>query len=568
MEKKEEKMTRVKLFLIVFVCICLQAVQLVAEEDILLKAMEGELTRSFELLEHAEETSLYFLQYAVTDEHKLNISASYGAIEKDEVKRRRYLTVDARVGSYKLDNTHEIRGAGFDFYMYMPHEAELPLEDNSDAIKSIIWKETDRAFKQARERFIKVKTDEIVKVAKRDTSPDFSKVASQEYLGAKVDLEYDHEKWCEKLKRISSKFKKYSWIHDCSVGLRANVTNKYLVNSEGTIIKEGLVLCRVWIYSKTIADDGMELFLHKGFDAHGFFNLPTEDEISYALDSLITNLKALRDAPLTEPYTGPAILVNEASGVFFHEIFGHRIEGHRQKSEEFGQTFTDKVGEKILPEFLSVYDDPTLKESNGIELRGYYKYDDEGVPGERVTIVKDGILKNFLMSRSPIESFPKSNGHGRRQHGRKVVSRQGNLIVETKKPIPYKKLQELLIEECKKQGKPYGLIFYDISGGFTMLGRYFPQTFKVIPLLVSRLYPDGREEVVRGVDIVGTPLASFGKIIATGDDTKPFNGTCGAESGLVPVSAISPSILVEEIEVEKKEKAQDKPPLLPAPLYE
>ena len=542
--------------------------QVRAAEDRLLTSLESELVRSFKLLEHAEDVPLYFLQYAVTDEHRTDVSASYGAIQRCEDRQRKFLTVDARVGSYRLDSTHEIRGGGFDFSMFMPREVELPLEEDTDAIKSIVWKETDRAFKDAQERFIKVQADRGVKVAERDTSPDFSPTSPQEYVGTKVEIEYDSKLWGERLKKLSAKFKKYAWIHDCSVRLTANATNKYLVNNEGTRLRHGLTLWRVRVYGKTIADDGMELYLSRGFDAHNPDKLPGEEEVARAIDSLINDLKALRHAPLTDPYTGPAILMNKASGVFFHEIFGHRIEGHRQKSESFGQTFTNKVREKVLPEFLSVYDDPSLKEFNGVELRGHYKYDDEGLPGERVSVVEDGILKSFLMSRSPIEGFPKSNGHGRRQHGNKVVSRQGNLIVESTKQISCKKLRQLLIEECKRQGKPYGLVFYDISGGFTSTGRGGPQVFKVIPLLVSRVYPDGREEVVRGVDICGTPLTCFGKIIGTANDPQVFNGTCGAESGWVPVSAISPSILVEEIEIEKKEKAQDKPPLLPAPSHE
>jgi predicted Zn-dependent protease len=270
-----------------------------------------------------------------------------------------------------------------------------------------------------------------------------------------------------------------------------------------------------------------------------------------------------------EPYIGPAILVNKASGVFFHEIFGHRIEGHRQKSEFEGQTFTKKVGEKILPDIISVYDDPTLTTFNGKDLNGHYMYDDEGVAAQRVTVVENGILKNFLMSRSPVEGFPQSNGHGRRQYGRSIVSRQGVLYIKSFNEVSFEKLREKLKEECKKQDKPYGLIFYDIAGGFTLTGRGGAQTFKVIPLFVMRVYVDDRpDEVVRGVDIVGTPLLSFSKIQLTGDDYDVFNGTCGAESGMIPVSAISPSIFVSEIEVEKKAKAQDKPPILPAPIQE
>ena len=173
------------------------------------------------------------------------------------------------------------------------------------------------------------------------------------------------------------------------------------------------------------------------------------------------------------------------------------------------------------------------------------------------------------MSRSPIRNFSKTNGHGRRQHGLDVVSRQGNLLIESTQTVPFAKLRELLIAECKKQGKPYGLIFDDIAGGYTSTNRWGPQAYKVLPLYVYRVYVDGRpDEVVRGVDIVGTPLNSLNKIIVTGDDYGIFNGVCGAESGWVPVSSVSPSILVSEIEVEKRMKEQSKPPILPAPKFE
>jgi predicted Zn-dependent protease len=274
----------------------------------------------------------------------------------------------------------------------------------------------------------------------------------------------------------------------------------------------------------------------------------------------------MQKAPTVEPFTGPAILRGKASGVFFHEIFGHRIEGHRQKNETEGQTFTKKVGQSVLPDFISVYDDPSMELFNGKPLNGFYPYDDEGVKSERVTVVDKGILKNFLMSRSPVAGFKRSNGHGRRQHGNDIVSRQANLIVESSKSVPFAELKKMLIDECKKQGKPWGLVFEDISGGFTMTMRFLPQSFKVQPLKVWRVYTDGRpDELVRGVDIVGTPLTSFSKIIATGDEPNVGVGTCGAESGMVPVSMVSPSVLVSQIEVEKKYKGQDKPPILPPP---
>ena len=250
---------------------------------------------------------------------------------------------------------------------------------------------------------------------------------------------------------------------------------------------------------------------------------------------MISTVLALRAAPVVEPFSGPAILLNRASGVFFHEIFGHRIEGHRQKDVEEGQTFTKMVGKSVLPEFLSVADDPTEKKFGNEDLRGFYRYDDEGVPASRVELVEQGILKTFLLSRSPVAGFANSNGHGRREPGRQVVSRQGNLIVQSTKTMPLLKLREKLVAECLKQDKPYGYLFEDITGGFTMTSRGGPQAFKVLPVVVYRVYADGRpDELVRGVDIVGTPLSCFSKIVATGDDPAVFNGTCGAESGWVP----------------------------------
>jgi predicted Zn-dependent protease len=252
--------------------------------------------------------------------------------------------------------------------------------------------------------------------------------------------------------------------------------------------------------------------------------------------------------------------------VFFHEIFGHRIEGHRQKDVEEGQTFTKMIGKPVLPDFLSVADDPTQAKFQDEDLRGFYRYDDEGVPASRVSLVESGVLKTFLLSRSPVTGFPTSNGHGRREPGRPVVSRQGNLMVHSAKSVEFDKLRELLVAECQKQNKPYGYLFEDITGGFTMTSRGGPQAFKVIPVVVYRVYADGRsDELVRGVDIVGTPLSCFSKIVATGDDPAVFNGTCGAESGWVPVAAVSPSILVEQIEIEKRERSQERLPILPSP---
>lgn len=553
---------------LLFCLIGISCLYLFAQENTLIQIMERELKRSFTGLRNASKEPLYFLQYEVIDETEVNLTAFNGVIQTNASNHNRYLTVDVRVGDYQLDNTHQLRGkSGFaDFEFYAPSYEIIPLENDEFSIREVLWQKTDEEFKKAQERIMKVKAEKATKVAETDTSPDFSKAKPQIDIGNEAKLSLDTTAWRHRLKELSKIFKAYPWIYSSEVGLRARALTKYLINTDGTKIVEGNTKYSIRIIASTKAEDGMRLYLSRPFYSHTEDGLPTDETIESTINNLIQDLATLRKAPLVDPYCGPAILKNLAAGVFFHEIFGHRVEGHRQKLECEGQTFKDKVGTKILPEFISIYDDPTLKDYKGTDLNGHYQYDNEGVKAERVTIVENGVLKNFLTTRSPIEHFPQSNGHGRREYGYKVVARQGNLIVESKNQVSYDSLRKMLIVECKRQNKPYGLIFEDIAGGFTMTSRGGLQAFNVTPLLVKRLYIDGKEEVIRGVNIVGTPLIAFSKIIATSDDPDVFNGICGAESGGVAVSGVSPSILTQEIEVEKKEKEQEKLPILPSPL--
>ena len=341
------------------------------------------------------------------------------------------------------------------------------------------------------------------------------------------------------------------------------------VNTEGTRLEHGRMFSRLFITARGKASDGMDLSTMETFEADDPSKLPKDAEILASVEKAGANLSSLLRAPPADPFVGPAILSGRAAGVFFHEIFGHRVEGHRQKDENEGQTFTKSVGKPVLPEFLSVIFDPTRADFQGVALNGTYQYDDEGVKARPVTVVENGILKTFLMSRSPIDGFPQSNGHGRRSPGNEVVSRQSNLFVESSKKVSDAELRQMLIAEIKRQGKPYGLFFDQVTGGYTTTQRRGLQAFTVIPLVVYRVFADGRpDELIRGVDIVGTPLASFAKIMATSDRSETFNGICGAESGDVPVSAVSPALLVSEIEIQRKERSQDRPPYLGRPTGE
>ncbi|MEC7985459.1 MAG: metallopeptidase TldD-related protein, partial [Myxococcota bacterium] len=372
--------------------------------------------------------------------------------------------------------------------------------------------------------------------------------------------------WEEELKKQSKIFLEYTNVFASFVSLDVEREDYFVVTTDDTRLQHQRIHYRLSVYAKTKAVDGMELRAYDYVDTHSLDGLPKPKEIEKMVRDSAQKVLALREAPLVDPFVGPAILRGRAAAVFFHEILGHRIEGHRQKDEDEGQTLSDKVGEQILPPFLSIEDNPILRKWNGIDLNGFYQYDSEGSVAEQVPIVSNGVLKNFLMSRSPIENFSTSNGHGRREIGYPVVARQGNLIVSAAKTSSYDALRNQLIELIKEQEKPFGLIFDDISGGFTFTGRNSPNSYSVQPVTVWKVFPDGRpDELVRGVDLIGTPLITFGRIKAASDQTSVFNGNCGAESGWVPVSAIAPDLLVTEVEVQRKDKDTDRLPILPAP---
>lgn len=535
-----------------------------AQDVSLLAILGDELERNFSALKQKADPPPYFIACGITDLEYNVVAATLGALQSDSHRHSRLLDVTVRVGGPELDNYHPIRGERVRF----TSGRAIALEDNPDAVRQSVWLETDRVYRLAAQRLIKIETENLVKVAEEDAPPDFSLEEPSIHTEKPPELSFSAGEWAARLRRLSKEFASYPEVLSSGVTVTAQREIKYLVNTEDTRLMHGRTSARLQIFATAKAPDGMDLTSSESFEANQASGLPSDEVVLEAIRRLATDLTILVDAPVVEPFVGPAILSGRAAGVFFHEIFGHRVEGHRQKDVTEGQTFTKSVGTRVLPEFLSVTFDPTQRIAGDTDLMGWYSYDDEGVKARRVPVVEDGIMKTFLMSRSPIRGFASSNGHGRRQAGAEVVSRQSNLIVESTKQVSDARLREMLIEEAKRQGKEYGYYFQHVTGGYTQTGRRGIQAFKVIPLVVYRVWTDGRpDEPVRGADIVGTPLASFSKITATGDEPGIFNGYCGAESGNVPVSAISPPLLISELEIQKKETSQDRPPLLPRPFH-
>jgi len=541
----------------------------VSSAPVLLDTMTGELQRAFTSLGKSGSNQKdadkllppYFLSYSISDASGVSIRAQYGALADSNTSHIRVADVQVRIGDPKLDNTHGTHRAS------AVNSLQIPLGDDRAALARTLWLATNAGYGNALDNYLRVKTEAQVRAKEEDSSPDFSKEPPQVSVSTPAPpISLDRSAWEQRIKSLSLVFREFPDVYQNIAMLTVQNQTDYYASSEGSRIVAPHQQARVVVFAVTRAEDGMDLFRGQTFEAETADGLPSQAQMEAGVRELGKSLEALRKAPVTEPFDGPAILSGRASAVFFHEVLGHRLEGQRQRGDEEGQTFTKELNKEVLPPFLSVSDDPTVSTFNKTWLSGTYAYDDEGQKARRVDLIQNGVLKTFLMSRLPIASFADSNGHGRAQTGRMPTGRQGNLIVTSTKTEPEADLRKQLIEEAKRQGKPYGLYFEDISSGFAVTTRSAPQAFQVIPLVVWRVYVDGRpDELVRGVSIVGTPLAAMKRIVATSDKSEVFNGECGAESGTVPVSAVAPAMLVSEIETQRQQQGTQRPPILSIP---
>lgn len=528
--------------------------------------LQKEAKRNLEKLAK-EEVPAYYISYRIYEETAWNAGCSFGELENQYRNKERLLHIVVRVGNPTLDNTHEIKNNDWEFSNIRP--VSVPLQNDEATTALLIWDETDKAYKSALQRYQKVKANVAVVVEAEDKSPDFSTEKREVYSTEPIsDQSFDQEgeTLLKRIKQYSAIFRENKEINSGGAFLRINLTRSYFADTEGAMISQNSLQYRLGLNASTLAEDGMDLPLYKNYFAHSFKELPSDKEVEQDARAISKMLSDLRRAPVADTYAGPALLSPEASGVFFHEFFGHRLEGARMKQEADAQTFKKKRGEAVLSKDMSVFFDPTITYYKNIPLSGSYVFDDEGTRGERVNVIEGGMLKTFLMSRTPIEGLLQSNGHGRGMIYYTPVTRQSNMIIESSEPRTENELRQTLREELKRQNKPYGYLFDKVSGGFTNTGRISPNSFNVTPLVVYRIYADGRpDELVRGVNMIGTPLSMFSQIGACGDKLEVFNGYCGAESGSIPVSCVAPSIFVKMVETQRKDKSHVQPPILERP---
>lgn len=541
------------------------------QDELPLQLMQSEIKRGMNKFKKLHP-SVYYMSYVYEEpEVYYTVVAHLGDIvSQTSDPGQPTLWTRMRAGSPKMDNTRQLKGESSCDDIWAA-TTPRPTAENTRAFKVYLWDMADHLAEDAQKCFSTVQTNSQQMAKRMDESDDFVFPPKETYCRTQAPVLFDEKPIEKMVVNASAMVKGNKTITGSRVSFGFLQGHRYFVDSQGTQLKTPVLRGRLMYDLYAFLPDGTVLSRSNSYDVLDPAQLPSEEKLYADVKQSIREIEELAKAPEAEPITVPVLLKNRAMAVFVHEVLGHRLEGHRQKQDSFGRTFTDKIGQPITAPFITIMDDPTLRTFKGVPLRGFYEYDDEGVKSQPVTLVEEGVLKNFLMGSSPIKGFPVSNGHGRTAGGMRSLSvkppvaRMGNTRLIASQSVSYEELEQKLLDEIRSQGKPYGYIIEDLSGGFTMTYTSMPQVFKLEPKWVYRMYPDGRKEVVRGVDLAGTPLVSFGQILAAADDDDVFNGNCGAESGWVPVSSISPSVLLRALEIEKTEKSNEKPEILPAP---
>jgi len=537
-------------------------------DDKVLAAMTSELARETQGLALPGYPAPYFLAFRMSDAAVVEVTAKVGALfpgrDADTPIRQAY--VEVRTGDHDFDN---FSSPDLSFETYLPDFTPTgfgPIEDEPVALSATLWLLADTRYKEALSTYNRLRGERVYRHEERKPL-GFARVPAVRVRDSiSAPPKVPKKDWEKRMKEVSRVFLDAPDIFDSEARFRASYLIDRLVTSEGTEVRVAQAFYEIHVAGFVRTADGRMIDHGVHFYARDLGGLPDQEALMGATRELTAQLLALRSAPTLQPYTGPAILSPLATGVFFHETIGHRLEGERHNKEFEGKTFEEKLGERILPAFLSLVDDPTRATWDGVPLFGAYEVDQEGVKAERTTLIEDGVLKGYLMSRQTTQDVSASNGHGRAAPGAKPMSRMGNLIVASSSAVPYAELKRRLIEEVKAEGKPFGLIIDEIKGGDTNTSTWGYQAFRDVPAIVRKVDPaTGAETLVTGVEMVGTPLISLNRIVTMSDRSQVFNGFCGAESGFVPVSAIAPASLFQEIELQRSPEKKERDLLLPAP---
>ncbi|HVT91482.1 MAG TPA: metallopeptidase TldD-related protein [Bryobacteraceae bacterium] len=561
-----------------------------ADKDVILRAMHDELQRS-RALKIVDLDAPYFIEYSLEDADVFSVSATLGGIIHISRRPLRALDVNVRVGSPKFDNTNYVlsnfRAGG------SGDVSPLPLDNNYLALRQTLWLSTDSTFKTAEEA-ISRKRSALQNVNVTDSLPDFSAAPVVHSWKPSARKPVNEEALQALTVKLSKIFLAYPKITSSEVDFESVQSDSYLANSEGTSIREPGGLAYFRVQANAQAADGMPVRNAVVFNALSASALPGEAAITREITALADNLTALAAAPQGEDYDGPVLFEPTATAQLFGQLLGDALKVSRKPVPQSGRPapyqpseFEGRAGARVLPEWMSVVDDPTQKSWRGIPLFGAYTYDDEGVKAERLPLVEEGVLKNFLLTRTPAFKGAESSNGRARLHGRFGASAAGfgNLFVEASKTESREALKQRLMELCKNRNKPYGLLIrkldYPSSASLAELQRLFASSsrsaggsrFVAPPLLVYRIYPDGREELVRGLRFRDVSTRSFKDILAASDHAEVFNfldnayplALMGAGGYVSPAAVIAPAVLFEDMSLERSDDQLPKLPVVPPP---
>ena len=530
------------------------------------KYLQEELERSLKFLKKPGKPKTYYLSYLFRNRREERLFGRLGSIVEHRSSSQNFVNCDLRVGSYRYDNVmdgglhdNSEKSESIDYM-------EMPGEVHADSFKYKLWKLTDACYREAAEQYYQRKSRELHYVdangglASRVKRPPVRHWRFQDLPEADIDY------WTHLIRKAGKLTKNHPMIKNSSFEFVSRHQQGILVNSEGSqILQQGRIFelrGHLWMLTRRGEGISQDISFIKG----DLGELPSEKEFLRIIREKLELLFSLERAPQLNSYSGPVLLSPEACGLFFHEVIGHRLEGSRLLTTDDGSTFRDLLGKQIAPRFVDIVDDPTRRLFDDARMIGHFLYDDEGSPAKRAHLVEKGVLKSFLTTTSPIPGQRKHNGHARNDRHERPISRMGNLYISSRNPVSSEEMRETFLREIRDQKKPYGIHIKSTLGGETDTSTYDFQAFKGEITHAVRVFPDGKEEPVRDVDFVGTPLSALDAVMCLGDDREMDNSYCGAESGIVPVSTISPSMLMRNLELQSRDRERYTQYAMPLPF--
>ncbi len=508
----------------------------------------------------------FYVSCLLRDDESWRIEARYGSLLGDVHERHRSAFVDVRVGSYRADQVrdgglgdNDKEAESFDY-------VDLPYGSGEDGLRHGLWRLAEARYREAAESLLS-KRSHALNYLDAGATPAFERREPVVDLRYRSFPEVDRVSWGRFVEQVSGGIRGHREIHDAHVEFEAQHTVRSYVDATGSQRMECHVVWALECYLWMLAADGTAFPWTIKHNVSDPDELPDARRFAAEIADTVVTLRKLARAKTIRSFCGPALLEPGPAGLLLHEAVGHRLEGNRLLAAGEGRTFGDSMGSEILPPFLSAYDDPRLARFEGRSLVGHYQFDDEGATAERASLVERGRLTGFLTTRTSIGPRHRSNGHARNRYHERPISRMGVLVVEAdpRAALDEPGLKRALVDEIKRQKAPFGVRIVEATNGETVTDAYNFQAFLGEINLATKVYPDGREERIRGVNFVGTPLNGIHAIVAAGRALHVDNSYCGAESGFVPVTTISPALVLSELELQSKPESRYTPFSLPLP---